>query len=404
MMVSEISPQIVNRVSVGLDGAKAAAISQGQLERVRRIHQIEEEMAESRKLAAGNSQLTSRSLSIYGTRRESVSIELMDKVLEKMLAGEEISHNERWLVSDLVVYTKECIDELVAEEQYDLAQKWENVLRKLVILESEYAVENKRIRKAMDMQERLYGAEEILAEVEKDAKEQISHFLDVSAEDRAAMVKDHRRAVASFDEQTKEGMPPWYVKYSPEVINLREKQRSLVQTKRYDEAADMKELAEKVEEKERKEHETRYQTRRESLRKLMLRDHANMLACFDEKAENALMKLKHELEQTLVMRRKTVENTRKELDYMQSLIQTELDAEMKTSLARKKPVIYYPDTYWAPAPDTFLTEPAVGRQVLARTAPVQGSGGNRQREIAPMLRSVSTQTRERCRFLMSSED
>jgi hypothetical protein len=135
----------------------------------------------------------------------------------------------------------------------------------------------------------------------------------------------------------------------------------------------------------------------------MLRDHANAISCFDEKSESSLVKLKHELEQTLIVKRRNVENTRKELEYMQSLIQTELDAEIKTSIARKKPVICYPITYWPP-PDTFLTEPAVGRQAFARTAPVPGGGEGRQRETVPMLRSVSTQTRERCRFLMSSEN
>jgi hypothetical protein len=176
-----------------------------------------------------------------------------------------------------------------------------------------------------------------------------------------------------------------------------------VQCKRYDEAADMKDLADKTEEKERREHEIKFMKYREQQRKIILRDHYNALACFDERSETNLARIKQELELELEMRRKALENLRKKLAYLQSLIQTEFDVEMKVSLAKKKPVMNCQDVQWNAMPDTFVTEPVrflgtgsppvVSRRFIDVKGRSSGSG----------LCSMATQTRERYRFLGTSE-
>ena len=117
-----------------------------------------------------------------------------------------------------------------------------------------------------------------------------------------------------FDNITQGPLPSQYIKFSSALLNLRETEKFLVKSRRFEEAASIKAEADAKEEIEIQQLHKRFITKRMQQRQKLIECFSTKKRCIEEKNERIRNKIEQDHRSELAALKKSVDNQQKKLD------------------------------------------------------------------------------------------
>jgi hypothetical protein len=320
---SQVPPGILPRVNIGLDALKQKMISEGHVDKVKRIHKIQNDIATLRP----KYQLAPRSAHRLPPLRRSsepaVSPAELEALLDSLVDGTPLDPDKGRLVPLLIVKAKERIHRFVREGQLGRAQDYEDLMRTLVVIGGEKTVEFKRTSRRAILAESLERARCDVRKAEENFDLYVAKFQEELEQQREELIAEQDDALAVFDMKTDEGMPETGLKYSQQLLVWREEINAMVAIRQFARAAELKAIADVQQEKEKKELTGKWLELRATLREQLLDAHAAARAAFDEKGERHRLTLKQTLKADIDAKKRAVENLQARLDALEAILRVE---------------------------------------------------------------------------------
>jgi hypothetical protein len=204
---------------------------------------------------------------------------VLDSVLDDLISGLPNDIAETSMIPALTNRAKVIISELLANGEYARAQQYEDVHTSLVELLSTRQTQEQKVTKLQTLQANIANLEEKVVKRRDNLGTILSN--DQDEIDNAVAVENERWATESegFDKVTNGPLPPGARKLSSRLLNLRAQERFLLSSRRYQEAAGMKNEADQLESQELEQLRTEFVRKRE-VQKAILRDvHEQKLKC-----------------------------------------------------------------------------------------------------------------------------
>ncbi|OHS98504.1 hypothetical protein TRFO_35030 [Tritrichomonas foetus] len=210
--------------------------------------------------------------------------EQLDSVLEDLISG-SLNEPQKEMIPELIHHSKEKTNSLIEKEELIEAQKYENITRKLITLNTDRInIENKSNRKEefnSQLQKALNNLEIAQENLENDLKAYDAQLKDA----REAQRIEWEQTLEDFDRVTSGELPKSYKKYSPKLLGLREASKNLIKLRRYEEAGYKKMEADELEEIEFEECRQKYITARQAQKAKIIESHNQKMQCFEENGE-----------------------------------------------------------------------------------------------------------------------
>ena len=321
---SEVPPSLVAEIETILEAAKKRAISDGAVEKVKQIHHAKE-LLENRNrrpktnrrqkksaVISQNSTIinpyqntTNRPKSILllrntanqsavsrpkaqqrfarseiiGSRDNSMrrKPEDLDQVLSDLQNGYEIQDKDIDTLPDLVDYSREKTEILVEEGKLNEAQEAQDLheYTDLLLSRKEKIMYRNRVRS--DLSDKI---DQRMADIDQ-TKEERKKYLQDSNENIENLIREENEQfendMIEFDKVTEGEIPPYHKRFSPELLNLRQQESYLIKTKRYAEAATVRQMADKKEENELLRIDSNWRQYRANLKKKLTLEHKKRL-------------------------------------------------------------------------------------------------------------------------------
>lgn len=306
---SQIPKKLIPKINVQLDISKSEAIQKGSIDKVMRIQRIKSGLinAEQRRRAFSSHSIlpplsTHKSSTISHPREE------LEAILDDMAEGIPLNHNDSSLVPELIPFAKEKINKLVKERKFTIAQTYENALRQLIIIDQDIQTENKHSSQKDNIEKKLQAATESLEQAKSDFQKSIVEFEQKAEESKNKIIEKQKQQLLAFDEETQQGPSSKVIKYSHQYHTMRNKQALLISAKAYEEAAFLKEQADKLKEVEAEEQKQRFYIDRQILRNQMIKNFEVEMDCYEEQINQKRFNLQMNGEMILRNKQKNVEN------------------------------------------------------------------------------------------------
>jgi hypothetical protein len=298
-------------VIAGLEEARARESKRPTSVRARKIDKV---LAELGSVEAHRPR-TPRSRS-RTNEEESAPGPVLDSVLADLVSGFSLDIAETQMIPLLIEHAKQTIVELLASGQYQSAQSYENVHQALVELILVRKAQDEKRNKMIVLEEQLASFRSALESATNDYQKLIHNHEDsiyrlIQEED-----DEFDKLVQRIDRFEKGPLPPNFRKFSAELLNLREKERFLVQSRRYGEAADFKAEADAMEERELIELRRQFVENQETQKSLRRAKHEQKLQCIRAKGSRELTTLKSSMDHELDNRRRAIEILEKRLELL----------------------------------------------------------------------------------------
>lgn len=323
--ISQLPMGMFARVHIVLEQRKNAAIRKGNVDMVKAIHKV---VANLQKMEQFQKMEENRKKSALPPlrRRSSMRVvpnEVCEEYLQEMLRGKPFDRGDGEILPDLIQHTKNQINMLINEQQFVEAQKREDVLRNLLVVDIENKKENTRFSKRDQIARILSMEERKLVQMEENYANAIYNFDQNFEQNVKDTYEKDAKELEDFDKETDEGMPATCRKFSQRLLNIREKEKNLVASKRYAEAAAMKDEGKELEEQEEDILFQNWLISRDKQRSIIIEAQEANLRCIQEKAQRNRTKIVLENEENIEAKKKAIENIRRRLNELDSRIKLE---------------------------------------------------------------------------------
>jgi len=135
--------------------------------------------------------------------------------------------------------------------------------------------------------------------------------IDVS---KKQLVESFKQELNEFDLETEGPLPPQYRKFSRNLLNLRETEKHLLKTRRFEEAGIIKKEADGLEIIEMEELRGKYERLRTILRDKLIENYEQKMECMESRAQRERKKIESDGFSLIEMHKKTIENLEKRLE------------------------------------------------------------------------------------------
>jgi hypothetical protein len=229
-------------------------------------------------------------------------------VLEDLISDFPYDIVQTPMIPFLIEHAKLTIPELIHSGEYQKAQKYENIHKSLAIL-----AENRRIQE--QKMSRKAFLEDQLAKL-KAALDSSQHRFQQAMEIQAEKLEETLTEMQdSWDEETREfdlitsgPLPASARKFSCQLLNLREKEKFLIRSRRFEEADKYKRDADDLERKELIQLEIAFVRKRETIKAIKKDAFEQKVKCVKAKNERAKARIEHELGQEISNLKKSIAN------------------------------------------------------------------------------------------------
>jgi hypothetical protein len=301
--VDQVPADQMSAVTAALEEARAREGKHANGMRIRKINRLLADL--------GNLEMkkprTSRPRSQADDREAVTPPAVLDSVLADLVGGFSLDIAETQMIPLLVERAKQTITDLLAAGDYYKAQSYENVHQALVdILLVRKAQDEKRNR-MMVVEDQLAGFRAGLEEATEKFHVAMEHHEDSVALLIEEEVAEFDKVVDKIDELERGNLPPNFRKFSAELLNLREREKFLIHTRRYLDAAGLKEEADAMEERELIELRRQFVEAQETKNSLQRAKHEQKLQCIKEKGDRESRELQTSMDRELDNRRRAIE-------------------------------------------------------------------------------------------------
>lgn len=322
--IYQIPYQLLPRIHIELSGAKQRAIKDGLINRVQKIQKamldVEQYQEERDKLNSAKK----RSKSSFLRREDNFDEDdenfdpyevyippptaVLDSILDDLKDGIPFEIAETRDIPYLIDRSKDIIDSYLQIGDYFTAQKYEDVHVQLVSLIEERKRE-KRIENKLNYLTNLLNENQTkLNEIKDEKRQKLEEHDEKVADSLTKSRLEYEQANREYDEITNGPLPVSARKYSSAYLNTREKERFLIQSRRYEEAAAVKAEADQMEEKELHILWSEFVEKREKKKKVIEEKQSKALKCIIENGDRTRLRIINEYDQKIQEVQRTVDN------------------------------------------------------------------------------------------------
>ena len=343
--VSQVPRELVGKVNQGLEHAKQRAISRGNVSGVKQVHKMQQELANyERKLKLAQRMGGLPLLAHTGRTRKSAACpplspppNELERVLDSLIAGNPLEQKKATYAPFLIKLARRRIADLVAKQDFTAAQQYEDLVKRLFVIDSEFNTENTRANKRITVEERFRNAEVELEALEQEFVAEIKNFRERAEKEKHDLAVRHREEQQTFDHVTENGCPTErYKKFSQRLLNMREQEKFLVHTKRFDEAAEMKERSDALEEEERLEIQRQFMQERAAGRCQLKMYQESEVRCLRDKLLMDEFEIKRDYENVIAAQKRTIENLENRLKMMNDLMKPDAAQGVKREKVQRR--------------------------------------------------------------------
>ncbi|KAK8894523.1 hypothetical protein M9Y10_022957 [Tritrichomonas musculus] len=314
-----------------LSAAKNEAIVAGKSAAVKRIQSIMPKLQLTPQSIQSRSQLATKlnTRNYSGSQTPSVSSRSNSRdpeadpndeqsVLDELLRGRLTETVDDSQVKGLIPLIKERTTESVKKGDFKTAQKLEDILQEMNSrnLEAEYKFyRNDQLSR---LQFQLMNAQEALENAKRDFKEHEKELNESYLENQNQLKQSHLEQLKEYDESFPEVLPVNFWKVSPQVLQLREQERQLVSTHRFEEAIPFHEKADQMENEELDVQRKKFLQAFHVQRQQLLNVQANQLECFEKNCQRKFDEMKIKKNKDLNARKQLVTNLERRIKKLEN--------------------------------------------------------------------------------------
>jgi hypothetical protein len=310
MSLARVAKEIHSRLLVPLSAAKNEAIVAGQAGSVKRIQAIMRELhlnprkppssAHSSQRPSGPTFVTTRQIEHEATD--------INQIIDELIAGRDMDTVQDDQIWPLITGLKARKQDLIASGDYRSLRTIEELLTRANSRRFALERNDTQNSKTETLKSQLTQAKEIL----QTAEEQWTTAKDRHDEDYEsnlrALEDQQTQQLQDFENSFPEVLPLNFRKLSNQVLQLRKMEKHLVLSKRYDEAADIRERADELEENELEVQREKFSQAFKLQRQQLLEVHAHQKDCFDRNWKRKKERFERERDQELSALKKSVKN------------------------------------------------------------------------------------------------
>jgi hypothetical protein len=308
--LSRVPAEFHSFLLVPLSAAKNEAIVAGNTLLVKRLQTLMQELQLNPGKALTTSRRRQRSQSAFITSR-TLKDEKHDDVqvtIDELLEGRDIETIDGSELPRLIPALKDRKQIAITRGDYRQSQQLEDLIQagNSRHYERTYqSLQNSRLTalrvQLMKANEDLQSAEEFWAKAKEEHDEEYNANLD-------SMNDQQRQQLDDLDASFPDSLPAKFAKLSPHVLNLREQEKHLVLSKRYEDAIPIRERADRLEEDELERQRRKFMNAFETRRRQLSDAHNTQRRCFDRNWGRKLERFESERDHDLDVLKRTIAN------------------------------------------------------------------------------------------------
>ncbi|KAH0792851.1 hypothetical protein GPJ56_003261 [Histomonas meleagridis] len=378
MPLSRVREELHPKLLIPLSAKKNEAIVTGNTSIVKRIQALMKDLnlqpGKPQRSRQISQQPTKRSISIKEPTPTNKNDTEIDLLVDELIEGRDINTVDPKDMNKIINNLKQRKEETISEGDYQLTQHLENLIQdaNTCIYNSTYhSIQDSKLSnlksQLMEAQSDFKAADEYWAGMEEEFTNEYNTALN-------SLKQQQKQQLEDFDNSFPDVLPANYRKVSIHVLQLREQERHLVLSKRYEEAIPFRERADKLENEELEQQRKRFLKDFNTQRKQLVEAQRQQMQCFDRNWERKWGKFEKEKSHEISVLKKTIANFERRIK--------SLEAETEATTAPPSPR------------DPYLKSPR--RMVRQSPAPVANT---RVRTVAasrvsptkkPIVRRVTT--------------
>ena len=231
-----------------------------------------------------------------------------EQKVDSILKGANISSCPVESVPNVVIVFKELKRLATINVNYTLSKNIEDIiirLNSLVIQKKYVALKNQEV-KSIYIQ--LSKAENVLSSLISQWNSKIEEFNKTQSIYCKRLENNQLMRLEEYDGSQSNKLPPSFCKFSPTLLELRELEKRLVISKRYDEATRIHKEADLIQKKEEENQKKKFLEVNQINRKKLLESQQLEVDCFKERWVRQSEKFQKEMEKEISAQKKVVEH------------------------------------------------------------------------------------------------
>ena len=237
----------------------------------------------------------------------------MENKIDDLLRGVSISSVEFKTLNSLIICLKERKRKYIQNSDYPNSQKVEELIFKLnsMIVQNN----NEKIQKdeIINLENQLFKANNLIKIIKEKWEQKILTFNNEQSKAAKQLENEQKHQLIEFDSNISTNLPSKYSKLSSNLLDLREKERQLVLSKRYEEATKLKKDIDKIEIEEIENQKNNYFKNISKQRNKLIEDQKNIIDCFILRWSRHAEKLKKDMENEILIQQKIIDNIQNNL-------------------------------------------------------------------------------------------
>lgn len=245
------------------------------------------------------------------TRGEHISA---DSRVDDILKGAPLTSIPLENVNSVIVTLKERKRQATLAGDYHLSQQIEDMIGKInsLVIQRKKQIMKAQEIKALEIS--LQQAENSLKKTIELWNQKVTDFNRIQSNSARRLERFQLTRLNDNDARPIDQLPSCYLKPSPALLDLRERERHLVLTKRYDEATVLHKEGNRMEKEEELEKKRIFLRTQQRQRQQLLQNQGKDIAGFKERWTRSADKLSFTMDNEVAQQRKIVENIRKKLE------------------------------------------------------------------------------------------
>ena len=316
----EYHPQLL----MPLSAAKNEAIVAGNAALVKRLQQI------MKSLKLGTEKTRSPSARAKAVKSRSTRPETVDEpvtpLVDELLDGRPTETVDDTQLTDVIQALKIKKEELAQDGDYRKLQIAENIIQELNSRQYEATYTFVQGNKLANLKKQLNDTKFELKQKQEMWSEQRAAFEDEYQAAKEELLNDQQQELQEYDTSFPEILPANFRKLSPQVLQLREQEKHLVLTKRYEDAIFYRERADQLEQQELEQQRSKFVRAFQVKRSQLVETQKSQLDCFERHWERRLALLDKESNEDIKPLKTSIRNLQKKIDAMDAGIDEPLSA------------------------------------------------------------------------------
>lgn len=228
--------------------------------------------------------------------------------IDSLINGAPLSTVDLDKIPNLIVLIKERKRKAILAGEYHISQKCEDLVRYISALSLQRGFGKIKRAELAELNNQLKAAESKLVSIKAKWEQKVLEFNESQSTATRKLEADQLKKITEFDDAVPTELPAEYCKPSSALLNLREQERQLVLSKRYDEATELKKESDRMEKAEAEVQKRRFISLINKRKQKILEKQEHDRDCFTLRWQRQEEKLNKEMETEIATQEKVVQN------------------------------------------------------------------------------------------------